>query len=289
MAPCKPEQDNSPTWQAPPVIGPKLQNRIGEIHALWDELSDFGVDRTGVALKVCMERISGWLNAQDAFWIGAVHVLKCPARKQKDALSGWRVRAIEHLHPDFHDVRHNEKVVKKLQTDELGTTNIALTAGAGRFRAYALQSGHLVDVEAFQQTGHYDFYYRRWNIRDRIWVASPVNADTESYFCFDRIGKTRRHFDADDLALAAYALRGLKWFHRQLMLSHGLGLSVDPLTPAERRMIQCLLSGMSESEIAATLALSKGTVHQYATQIYQKFAVHGRVEFTALWLSGNVG
>jgi DNA-binding CsgD family transcriptional regulator len=64
---------------------------------------------------------------------------------------------------------------------------------------------------------------------------------------------------------------------------------VDPLTPAERRMIQCLLSGMSESEIAATLALSKGTVHQYATQIYQKFAVHGRVEFTALWLSAKAG
>lgn len=289
MVSNKPDQNSKPSQKPSLAVSAKSQKHIEEIHELWDELSDFGMGRTDAALRLCMESISGWLNAQDAFWIGAVHVVKCPTRKQKDALSGWRVRAIEHLHPHFHDARHNEKVVKKLQTDELGATNIALTASAGRFRAYTLQSGNLVDVEAFQQTDHYDFYYRRWGIRDRIWVTSPVNTDTESYFCFDRIGKNRRHFDADELALAAYALRGIKWFHRQLMLSHGLGLSVDPLTPAERRVIQGLLTGASEREIAESMRLSQGTVHQYATRIYKKFAVRGRMEFTGLWLSANSG
>ena len=289
-APQSPADNRSPR-PLPTVSSAKVQQRMGDIFELWDDLNDFGKDKTDAALTHCMERICGWLDAQNAFWVGAVHVLRNAPRKQSaDALSGWRIRSIQPLHPQYHDPKHYKKVVKA--TDhadlELGATNIALGASSGRFRAYTLQGGRLVDLAAFQQTAHYDFYYRQHDIRDRIWVVSPVNADTESYFCFDRLGE-QPHFDDDDLELAAFALRGVKWFHHQLMLSHGLGLCEDPLTPAEQRVIQGLLSGASEREIAETMKLSQGTVHQYATRIYQKFAVRGRVEFTALWLSGNPG
>ncbi len=290
MGTPEPLQDNMPARQPSPVNSPRLQAHIADIFELWDELNDFGRDKTDAALKHCMERICSWLDAQDAFWIGAVHVLNAPHKRSTDALSGWRIRAIQPLHPRYHDTRHYKKVVKAADHAdlELGATSIALGASSGRFRGYTLQSGHLVDLEAFQQTAHYDFYYRQHDIRDRIWVVSPVNADTESYFCFDRMGD-RPPFDEDDLELAAFALRGIKWFHRQLMLSQGLGLCEEPLTPAEQRVIRGLLSGASERKIAETMKLSQGTVHQYATRIYQKFAVQGRVEFTALWLSGNPG
>lgn len=261
-----------------------------KVFALWDELSDFGIDGTDAALTLCMERIRGWIEAQDAFWVGAVRVMQCPAHRKRDALSGWRIRSIELLHPQYHDTRHYKKLVKAdTHADlELAATNIALAAGAGQFRTYTLQGGELVDVDAFSKTEHYNFYYRRPGIRDRIWVVAPVNADTESYFCFDRIGKARR-FDADDLALAAFALRGIKWFHRQLMRHHGLGLCESPVTPAERRIIKGLLAGATEKEIAGKTGLSPGTVHQYAVRIYRKFGVRGRAEFAALWLSGNPG
>jgi DNA-binding CsgD family transcriptional regulator len=281
--------DNRSSRPLPTVSSAKVQQRMGDIFELWDDLNDFGKDKTDAALKHCMEHICGWLDAQDAFWVGAVHVLRNVPRKQSpDALSGWRIRAIQPLHPQYHDPKHYKKVVKAADHADLdlGATSIALGASSGRFRAYTLQGGHMVDLAAFQQTAHYDFYYRQHDIRDRIWVVTPVNADTESYFCFDRMGD-RPHFDDDDLELAAFALRGIKWFHRQLMLSYGLGLCEDPLTPAEQRVIQGLLSGASEREIAETMKLSQGTVHQYATRIYQKFAVRGRVEFTALWLSGD--
>jgi len=272
-----------------PLEVDRLQQHLGRIHELWDELSGYGVGQADAALRCCMERIGSWLDVQDAFWIGAVHLLKCPEQNARDSLSGWRIRAIEHLHPHFHDARHNEKVVKGGQIEDQGATNVALAAGAGRFRAYTLQAGELVDIDAFRETAHYGFYYRRWGIRDRIWVAAPVNADTESYFCFDRIGEQARLFDDGELALAAFTLRGIKWFHRQLMLSHGLGLSVAPLTHAERRVIRGLLSGATERVIAEKTGLSPGTVHQYACRIYKKFAVRGRLEFTALWLSGHGG
>ena len=220
---------------------------------------------------------------------GVVQVLNRADGKagQTDILSGWRIRAIAPLHEQYHDTTHNQKLVKLTHGNlHPGAANIALVAKAGQFRAYTLQSGDLVDVASFEQTEHYDFYYRQRGARDRIWVAFPVNADTESCFCFDRIGD-KPHFDDDALKLAAFALRGIHGFHRQLLLSYGLGLCDEPLTPAERRVIQALLSGASEQVIAAAHNLTQGTVHQYATRIYRKFGVRGRTEFTALWLSGG--
>lgn len=177
--------------------------------------------------------------------------------------------------------------MKLQQTDgSPGAVNMALVAGVGIFRAYTLQSGELVDVSAFQQTDHYDLHYRKRGVCDRIWVAFPVNADAESVFCFDRIGDGG-HFGKDDLELAAFVLRGIKWFHHQLLLNHGIGFCTGPLTAPERRVIKGLLSGETEQRIASHLKLSRGTVHQYATRVYRKFGVRGRSEFTALWLCGS--
>jgi DNA-binding CsgD family transcriptional regulator len=287
-APPSSADDRTPPL-SPTTTGAKLQLRMDEVFELWNELSDFGKDRTEAALMHCMTRLADWLGAPDAFWVGAVHVLRnAPHRQSSDALSGWRIRSVVPLNLQHHNIKHYKKVVKAADPAELelGATSVALAAGSGRFRAYTLQGGRLVDAAAFERTAHYDFYYRQNDIRDRIWVVTPVNVDTESYFCFDRMGE-QPHFDDDDLELAAFALRGIKWFHRQLMLSHGLGLCKQPLTRAEQRVIHGLLSGASEREIAQTMNLAQGTVHQYATRIYQKFAVCGRTEFTALWLSGD--
>lgn len=82
------------------------------------------------------------------------------------------------------------------------------------------------------------------------------------------------------------ALRGVKWFHRQLMLSYGLLVADSPITASERRVVKGLLSGKSELEIAEKLGWTKATTHGYVTQVYRKFNVRGRPEFAALWL-GN--
>ena len=271
------------------TVSASVQQHIGEVFELWDELDDFAKNETDAALFHCLKRICGWLDAQDGFWTGIVHIMANASRNKvdADALSGWRVRALRPMHLPDESSRVIKKILKGSDADP-GATSVALAATAGRFRAYTLQSGCLVDVDAFRQTDHYDFYYRSRDIRDRIWIASPVNVDTESIFCFDRMGD-KPPFDETHLELAAFALRGIKWFHRQLMLSHGLGLCDEPLTTAERRVIQGLLSGAAEREIAEAMKLSPGTVHQYATRVYQKFAVRGRVEFTALWLSGTPG
>lgn len=262
-------------------LGPHLYDII----ELWEEMRGFGAHESDVAAKLCMERICGWLRAQDAFWVGLVRVVKRPGLIARDSLSGWRARAIYTLRPPCKNTFPTEPLLKLPGTaSDPGATNIALTAGGGCFRAYSLHGGELVDFNAFLKTDYYDRYYRQRGIVDRIWVASPVSADAESVFCFDRTDDGAC-FDCFDLELAALALRGIKWFHHQLLLSHGLGLGEDALTPGERRVILELLAGAPEREIASRLNLTPGTVHQYATRIYRKFGVAGRIEFMALWLA----
>ena len=95
----------------------------------------------------------------------------------------------------------------------------------------------------------------------------------------------RGAFSDQDTALVARVLRGLKWFHRRLMLEHHLLVASTPLSPAERRTLSELLTSAPEKEIAARLGLSANTVHQYAKAIYRKYGVKGRTGLVSLWLN----
>ncbi|HEY0634311.1 MAG TPA: LuxR C-terminal-related transcriptional regulator [Gammaproteobacteria bacterium] len=203
-----------------------------------------------------------------------------------DLLHGWRIRGIQYMDQAYLDPIRVRSAMQLKMIDDPGATNIALAGAAGQFRSYRLSAGTLVELASFRQTEHYDIYYTRPGVSDRLWVVFPVSADAESIFCFDRFG-AQGAFSDEELGVVALALRGIKWFHRQLLLSHGLGICVEPLTTGERKVKQGLLSGATEKEIAQQLNFSAGTVHQYAMRVYRKFGVKGRAEFMALWLSGG--
>lgn len=256
-----------------------------DVFRLWDELSNIKHSRIDEGLTHCLQTICSWIGAQNAFWIGAVRI-SGDDKADADLLNGWRVGGIHILNAQYTSTESVQQGIKNLDSSEPGTTTRVLAESAGHFRAYSLGTG-IVDIEAFKKTRHYDYFYRRSNIVDRVWVVFPVNVDAESYFVFDRISKTPSHFTSDDILLAAKALRGIKWFHRMLLLSRGLGIGNTPLTPAERRVLPHLLAGSSEKVIADKLKLTQGTVHQYVTSMYRKLGVRGRTQFMALWLQGR--
>jgi DNA-binding NarL/FixJ family response regulator len=63
-------------------------------------------------------------------------------------------------------------------------------------------------------------------------------------------------------------------------------LPPDPseLPLRSRQTLTLLLEGLSESQIAESMGLSRGTVHKYVTGIYRHFGVSGRAELMALWI-----
>jgi len=65
-----------------------------------------------------------------------------------------------------------------------------------------------------------------------------------------------------------------------------------PLTTAERRVFDLILSGLAEKEIAHRLEISPNTVHCHVRKIYDAFGVSSRAELMARFIrppSGSSG
>ncbi len=274
-----PNPDSS--WQTDSIGRAEQQ----AIYKLWDSLSDFDAAGSDRALDLFLKQICRWIGAENAFWIGAIRI-QHGAKAKRDPMSGWRAGAIHMLDPAYIDKKRQKRSMRTINSEDNdpGETSRAIARQSGRFRVVTLSSGQLVNLDSFKKTDHYDWHYKKMGISDRMWAVFPLNPEAEAYYCFDKYGK-RKHFTSRDVTLVAHATRGIKWFHRQLHLSHGLGISEKPLTPTERRVLQELLSGKTEKQIAARLGVTPGSAHQYVTAIYRKFGTRGRTELMGLWLS----
>lgn len=252
-----------------------------QLYTLWNELADFPAGATDQALTHFMQTLVGLLKADNAVWIGAVRMAHGDAAA-RDPLRGWRVRMSRRLvsGPEIDEI---VRKVMRLQDTKADMTSCALARSAGTLRVHRMRDG-FVDFAAFRRTPPYRFYYEGLGITDRIWVGSPITADAESYFLFD-LHRTRRRFSSADAALAGAALRGLKWFQRNLMLSNGLLQANAPLSPTQRKVLALLLTEKSEKEIAHALSLTPGTTHQYVVDLFRTFQVNSRAGLMALWIS----
>ena len=256
------------------------RNELADIQNLWDELADFNAAQSAEALTHLMGRLAAMISADNAIWVGGVRMATATSAR-RDAQHGWRGRAVRWLHSAPEIDRQSHQAMQKQDTDP-GMTTCALTARAGTFRVHRLRDG-FVNFAKFKRTAHYRACYENLNVSDRLWVVVPVNADAESYFVFDCNDKARR-FSARDAALASFALRAIKGFHRQVFLSHGLLVGHTPLSPAQGRVGRLLLTGLSEKQIAGELGLSFSTAHKHVMEVFRRFGVKGRAAFMAVWL-----
>lgn len=246
------------------------------IHALWDELAGFEAAESDAALLYLLGGVAALICAQNAFWIGVLRMTD----GQGDPLLGWRARAIRYLHPSDADESYARESIRKMGGGAHEESTIAHARLAGQFRA--LLQRDLVSPAWFASVT-YKYGYEPRGIIDILTVGAPVNTSAESYYGFHR---KRPHppFTPADRDTAAYAMRSLTWFHRQVMLSHGLLAARAPLSPTERRVLALLLTDKAEKQIADELGLTVSTTHTYVREVFRKFGVSGRAGVTALWL-----
>ncbi|MBE2181243.1 MAG: helix-turn-helix transcriptional regulator [Chthoniobacterales bacterium] len=266
------------------ALGGRLRKNVGmtgaerdAVHILWDELSDFPVARTDDALVHLLKSICGLIDAGNAYWIGGLRMNPSSAG---DPLCGWRPRANRYLYPAaIHEEAYRAQVAK-WNRREVDISYTRALRDVGKFRSYRLRR----ELPASWFEGpYYKIYFASRGFHDSCFVTFPLHADCESYFAFHRV-ETGDNFTAAEEALAAYALRGVKWFHRQLVLSHGVQLAEGPLTAMQRRIAHLLLTERSEKEIAGEVRQSPHTTHKHITEIFRKFGVNSRAALTALWL-----
>lgn len=274
------------------------------VYALWDEIAAFQASRVDEALDRLMRWFQEHLDLDNVSWLGSLRMLEEPAAGE-DSLLGWRLRASRKLLPDtkyyrdlvssYYSPVHYAKLTPTYYAGKHGAgTNVhvgaasrTLVEGAGKFRAYRLRDGW-VDYAEFRRTEHFRLYYTNLGITDRIWIACPVDARSESIFLLDRHrrpGQQRRnHFTAQDTALAACVLRGLRELHRRLLLTNGVLRGSKALSPLKRRILLELLSSRPEKEIADILEQRPFTLRKYITELYGEFGVKTRTALMALWL-----
>lgn len=254
-----------------------IADKVESILRLWDELADFDAARGDEAMAHLLASLCALVDAQNANWFGAVRM---PDLIPGDPAHGWRPHTIRYLKPTGPVDEKTQEQVKKLEQGSIDETTIRNIALAGRFRTNRLRD--LAPASWFDGD-YYRIYYLGVDHADAIWAGVPVNDDAECYFGIFR-DSVHPPFSVEDREVVAYALRGLKWFHRQQLLGHGLLVASAPLTPAERNVLQGLLTGQSEKQIAAGLGRSHHTTHECVANIYRKFGVNNRAALMALWL-----
>ncbi|HVE15101.1 MAG TPA: LuxR C-terminal-related transcriptional regulator [Chthoniobacterales bacterium] len=247
------------------------------IHSLWDRLADFPVSETDQAQLFLMEGIAGMIGAGNAYWLGAIRL---DGATPQDPLKGFRPRANRYLHPaPIHDEAFRGQAAR-WNRNEANEGNARAVRDAGTFRSFRLRE--VMRPGWFDEEFYRTFHGSR-GFHDQCFVIFPLHEDYESLFSFQRIGK-ERDFTANEEEVAAYALRGIKWFHRQLALSHGLLIAEAPLSPVQREVTRLLLTERSEKQIAAETRKSASMTHKYITEIFRKFGVNSRAGLMALWL-----
>jgi DNA-binding CsgD family transcriptional regulator len=249
-----------------------------QVQVLWDTVAACGASRTEDALMLLLEGVASLLGAQHAYWMGT---LRLSDIAEKDPVYGWRPRAVTYLHPSEQRLAVKKEHIRRINNGEIDPTVIANLQGAGRFR---VSIAHEMTPEGWYESEFYRTLFAPFDIIDTIYVASPLSNDLESWLAFERHGQDNARFGEKERELLDYIVRPLNWFHRQLILHHGVLLADEPLKPAERRVLNSLLTRMTEQEIAKEHGLTQATVHTYCTRIYRKFNVRGRAGLTALWL-----
>lgn len=63
--------------------------------------------------------------------------------------------------------------------------------------------------------------------------------------------------------------------------------TLDPLTPREEEVLQLILAGQSNREIAGTLSISESTVKTHVRNIFSKYDVGSRAELISTLLKNQ--
>lgn len=223
--------------------------------------------------------VARMVDAQNAYWMGAVRLTS----EARDPLRGWRPRVIRYLQPLPNDETFTGQRLRAIQRGHTDELTVAQARLAGTFRAWRMQD--LVSPQWFEGPAYHGYVGR--GVYDSLTVAVPISTTAEAYYGFLRM-RAGAPFTPAQRDTAFYAMRGLTWFHRQVVLAHGVAATNAPLSPAERRVLALLLTDRTEKRIAADLGVTPTTAHTYVKAVLRKLGVSGRTGLLSLWL-GRAG
>jgi DNA-binding CsgD family transcriptional regulator len=252
--------------------------RVAELVGELAELSVADLDEAADHLLRCACEIVGVTDAMLGF---AKHD---PRLAADDPLHGWRPPSPYRPrrfgpHAD-HDAALLDAWYGSVGDLALDPAAASLARSSGSVRS-VLHSDVLPE-RLYQRAAIYELLDVS-GISDRLIGGRPIAHDVELLVVMyrrngeARFGELERH----GLLMIMAALTGIG---RRIALAQGLIDARRPLIHRERETLHHLLSGRSEKQAAAAMALSERTLHHRVTALYQKFGVQSRAELMALFL-----
>jgi DNA-binding CsgD family transcriptional regulator len=132
-------------------------------------------------------------------------------------------------------------------------------------------------------------YLRRSELDHLIVSLQPVTFDSD-HFCGLTMLRTlgeRKFRPRHKLFLTTVHQAIAPMVGRQFAAAHEP--SAMQLSPRLRQVLDCLLEGDSEKQVAARLGLKPLTVNQYVKAVYRHFRVNSRAELMARWVRFSRG
>lgn len=248
-----------------------------KIYALWDALADFDAGDIWVSRSYLLTTVCDLIDAQNADWIGCVRLGSIDSR---DPMKGWRPLTRSTLRPCENTSEAIYEAFAEMENGEPDITTTRNVELAGSFRVLLLNE--LATPEWFEGPS-YQRFYRAIDRKDSIWAGIPINEDAEIQIGFHR-SFSKPAFSPQERDFVFRALRGIRWFYKHQMLGEGAGVASSSLTATEQLVLQGLLQGLTEKQIAEENNQSPHTTHDHVKRIFRKYGVSSRSSLMALWL-----
>ncbi len=175
---------------------------------------------------------------------------------------------------------HREAIYRPLPETHPGMVNWFKAAPK---RGYITTSLHgcFDNPGGFEESITYDLFHLNTGINGMS-MSTRITAEGVDHLCASR--------DRGDRPMTLRHERILNYLHRRLTPMVGTSLVTEDqsgrhlLTPRENEVLDYLLEGASEKEIASALHRARPTVHRHVVAIYEKLGMNSRGELLAFFL-----
>jgi DNA-binding CsgD family transcriptional regulator len=145
----------------------------------------------------------------------------------------------------------------------------------------------LIDRDQWHASEVFNRYMKPGRMDSRIISFRQFSTDPRT------INAITLHRATDEPAFNPREVRLVHLFHHELgrLLGHRLAVvhnrATGDLPPRLRQVLNCLMEGNSEKQVARRLGLSQHTVHTYINRLHRRFNVQSRGELLSRCLGGQ--
>ena len=150
-----------------------------------------------------------------------------------------------------------------------------------------VMTGHeTLGVDYYHRHQFFNDCIRAVGCDDTLFVCSAVVCGSKLVLSMHRPSNSRA-FNRKEMSLVRMLMEDVgPCLHSRLRTAPTASLC--DLSERKRQVLRHLLCGLSEKQIAAELAISRNTVHEYIASVYRHYEVNDRAELLSRFISNSV-